>query len=503
MSFLRSLTMSGALVLLISGCVIAPFDYPREPSTVIAASADTSLGRTVQQWAETHPNMSGFYPLEQGRDALGARLRLIELAEKSIDVQYFLMKGDTAGQVFAGSLLRAADRGVRVRFLLDDVFSTIEDEELELLSVHPNIEMRLYNPIARKGVGIVNFFADFRRANRRMHNKSFTVDNQVTIVGGRNIADEYFDLRPEGEFMDLDVLALGPIAGEVSKVFDRFWNNRRSVPMEAFASRFTADDLARARQAIDERIQAAGQSAYSDAVNSELVRDLFADWQPLYLAMAEVLTDEPDKLTSAVSADNAILVRKLQEAVADAKEEVIVYTPYFVPGIEGVRFWKSIVDKGVSVTLITNSLASNNHTSVHAGYAKFRKRIIEAGVKLYEIRANAANGGAEALILHRKGMIMDRHRVFVGSLNLDPRSIWINSEMGLLISNADMGEALAKAAFEQLPDIAYRVTLDERRRLRWTATIDGVEVVEKSEPLASKYHRFEAFLMRIIPDNQL
>ena len=169
----------------------------------------------VMNWAGNNKGPSGFYPLVAGRDAFGARLRLIELAKKSIDVQYFLMKGDTAGQVFTGSLLRAADRGIRIRFLLDDILTEIEDEKLELLAVHPNIELRLFNPVARRGIGLINFFADFRRANRRMHNKSFTIDGQFTIVGGRNIADEYFELHPQGEFLDLDVIGIGPVAADV------------------------------------------------------------------------------------------------------------------------------------------------------------------------------------------------------------------------------------------------------------------------------------------------
>ena len=176
----------------LSGCATAPFDYPRESSVAISPTEETSLRRRAESWVAENLGPSGFYPLISGHDAFGARLRLMEAAEKSIDAQYFMMKGDVAGHVFAASLINAADRGVRVRFLLDDVFTTASDEELELLDAHPNIEMRLYNPIARRGISMFNFLADFKRANRRMHNKSFIVDNQIAIVGGRNIADEYF-----------------------------------------------------------------------------------------------------------------------------------------------------------------------------------------------------------------------------------------------------------------------------------------------------------------------
>ena len=190
----------------IVGCSTLSFDYPREHSTAVSASLDSKLKGRVDNWQQSNDGPSGFYPLIGGNDAFGTRLWLMEHAEHSIDAQYFMMKGDTAGQIFAGSLLAAADRGVRVRFLLDDVFTTVGDAELALIDAHANIEVRLYNPISRRGIGILNFLGDFHSANRRMHNKSFTVDNQVTVVGGRNIADEYFELRKEGEFLDLDVV---------------------------------------------------------------------------------------------------------------------------------------------------------------------------------------------------------------------------------------------------------------------------------------------------------
>jgi cardiolipin synthase C len=491
------------ILLCAAGCVSAPFDYPREPSFAISPTADTALRQQVELWRQRNPGPSGFFPLVSGTDALGARLRLTEIAEKSIDVQYFLMKGDTAGQVFTAGLLRAADRGVRVRFLLDDIFTTVKDAELELLNAHPNIELRLHNPISRRGISAINLAVTFLRANRRMHNKSFTVDNQVTIVGGRNIANEYFDLKPTGEFLDLDMIGIGPVAEDVSAVFDQFWNHGRSVPIEAFAKRYTADDLERARKQISETKRARGDLVYNTAVYTGLVQAMIGGGHTYYSADATVVTDEPDKLISKVSADQMRLVQSLNTVLNKARREVIVFTPYFVPGKAGVAFWKSIVDRGVRVILVTNSLASNNHTAVHAGYAKYRKRIIEAGVELHEVRVNAANGRASTLTLHTKGMIIDRETVFIGSLNLDPRSIAINSEMGMFISNPELGESMATQALDQISAIAYRVELDDRRRLRWRAIIDGNEVIEWAEPGATLMHRFRAFLLRVVPENQL
>lgn len=497
------------LSLATTGCVTAPFDYPRESSEAIDPDEDSTLRTRVQVWQAANPGPSGFYPLIRGSEGFGARLRLIEQAEKTIDAQYFLMKGDDAGKVFAGSLLAAADRGVRVRFLLDDVFTTVKDKGLELIDAHPNIEVRLYNPVSRVGLKGLNFLFDFRRANRRMHNKSFTVDNQVSIVGGRNIADEYFDLNPKGEFMDFDVIALGPIAADVSHEFDRYWNHERSLPIKAFKSKFTEQDLQKARDEISDEMNSLEQSVYREAIETELITALVSGKQNLYSATAEVITDDPDKLVSRISEENMILVRELAKAIQEAEEEVIAVTPYLVPGKDGIEFWRSITAKGVRVLMVTNSLASNNHKAVHSGYAGYRKRLLDIGVELYEARANAtdvASAGtsdAEALTLHTKAMLIDGKRLFVGSLNLDPRSREINSEMGLLVDSAEMGEQLANRLLVALPELAYRVERDERGRLQWRGQIDGVEVIETSEPLASRWLRFKAFLLKIVPNSQL
>jgi putative cardiolipin synthase len=495
------------LLLPLGACVTVPFDYPSTASHAIDPATPTRLATIVDEWQAAHPGSSGFYPLTDGMSALGARIRLIEAAEETIDAQYFLMKGDTAGQVFAGALLDAADRGVRVRFLLDDVFTTVKDEELDLLDAHPNIEVRLHNPVARGGLGPLNYLLEFRRANRRMHNKSFTVDNQVTIVGGRNIADEYFELRPEGEFLDFDVIGFGPVAAEVSAQFDQYWNHHRSLPIAALSSKFDEEELNKVRFEIIEEYATVGGSVYEEARTTELIEDLANDRRHLFPAAAEVISDDPEKLVVPVAPEQQILVNRLHEVVSNAQQEVIVFTPYLVPGDQGVEFWGSLAERGVRVVILTNSLASNNHTAVHSGYAKYRKPLLDAGVELYEARADAVTPGAgveaEALTLHTKALLIDRRLTFIGSLNLDPRSIEINSEMGLLIDSAELGEILGARIDERLPEMAYRLGRDARGRLEWRAHINGVEVVENSEPLASGGKKFMAFVLKIVPDSQL
>lgn len=493
----------------LAGCATVDFDYPRDASVAIDPSEDTTLHRRVDNWLATNPGPSGFYPLINGTDALGARLRLIGAAEKTIDVQYFMMKTDAAGFVFSAALLEAADRGVRVRFLLDDIFTSVRNEDLAIIDGHPNIELRLYNPISRRGIGMFNYLGHFKSANRRMHNKSFIVDNQAAIVGGRNIADEYYDLNTAGEFRDFDMFVIGPVAADVSKEFDSFWNHSRAVPAEAVIGKFSEQELEKFRNDIRHKFLAESRRVHEHAVNSDLMRSFDNQETLLYSADAVVLTDDPNKLVSEISQENMILVQQLAEIVEEATREVIVMTPYFVPGDDGVEFWRSIVAKGVRVVIITNSLASNNHTSVHSGYSKYRKDIIRAGVELYEARANAVSDSGEgatqakSMTMHTKAMMFDRERLFVGSLNLDPRSIEINSEMGLVVTSAKMSGDLADRLFENLADWTYRVKLNEDGRLRWHAMIDGVEVVETSEPLAAWYTRFNAWLLKIGPEQQL
>ena len=506
----RTILLLMLLHALISGCASGLFDYPRNYSEVITDTRDTTLGRAVMQWHEKYPDISGFYPLISGNDAFGARLALIDMAESSIDAQYFLMKKDMAGLVFVAKLLEAADRGVRVRFLLDDIFTSVDDEVFLTMHQHPNIEMRLFNPVGRGGSPLLTFLGDFDRANRRMHNKSLTIDNQVSIVGGRNIAEEYFELKKAGKFKDLDVLGVGPVAGDIAKTFDRFWNHEFSVPVEAFDSGGKERDLAGVRSEISEELRQEAESVYVRAVESELIQNLFNGRISLFSAGAEVITDDPEKLLNKVSREHQLLVTRLGEVIAKADKEIIVVTPYLIPGKDGIEFWNYITDRDVRVIMLTNSLASNNHIPVHGAYTRYRHRLIRAGVELYEMRVDATEvprdsdeEAFEAVTLHTKAIMIDRRYLFVGSLNLDPRSIDINTEMGVLIDSEDMSEQIVKPFLDILPQQSYRVVEDKNGSLHWYGIIDGQEVVETSEPQAGRWRRFKAFISRILPEGQL
>jgi putative cardiolipin synthase len=497
------------LALFVSGCAAVSFDQPKSYSQAITNPEETSLGGYAAFKIDGHQGLSGFYPLNEGMDALGMRLRLAELAERSLDLQYFLMKDDTAGAVMASALLRAADRGVRIRFLLDDVFTTVPDDSFLLINQHPNIQIRIFNPISRQGIPALNFIRHFKQANRRMHNKSFTADNVASIIGGRNIADEYFELKTDSVFVDFDVLALGPIVTEISHSFDEYWNHSRAVPIEQFIDAKHSDDLETVRKEIAEEADDIYDTVYEKAINSPLLNDLVEDRRDLFVAPARVLADSPDKLVNDINETHMRLASDLRDVIEQAEKEIVFISPYYVPGEDGVRFVRELVEKGLRVVILTNSLASNNHVPVHAGYARYRRDVIRAGVELYEIRANAARelksseDGPENLTLHTKLIVIDQKILFVGSLNLDPRSIVLNAEMGLLIESEAMIASLLKNGDENLKTEAYRVLVNDKGDLEWHGIIDNQQVIETKEPLTSRWLRFKAWFMKIAPESQL
>ncbi len=503
------LYLSIAMVFSVAGCATVSFDQPKSYSTAITNTGDTRLGKAVADWAALHKGQSGFYPLSKGMDALGVRLRLAEIAEKTIDLQYLLMKNDTAGAVMANSLLKAADRGVRVRFLLDDIFTTVPDRSFLLINQHPNIEIRIFNPLSRRGIWLFNFIGDFSQANRRMHNKSFTVDNSISVVGGRNIADEYFQLKKDSVFVDFDVLAMGPIAADISKSFDKYWNHSRAVPIEQFITPKVDEDLQTVRAYVAAKLDDIYYTVYGKALKSQLLQDLIADRKPLFVGPARILADHPDKLINKIDEAHMQLASDLSEVVRRAETEVIFISPYYVPGDRGVQLIRDLVVKGVRVVILTNSLASNNHVPVHSAYSRYRRDVIKAGAKLYEIRADAArelegdDSAPETLTLHTKLISIDRRYLFVGSLNLDPRSIEINAEMGLLIDSEPLVKSYLQGREESLSNFTYRVVVNEKGKLEWHTRIDNQEVIETKEPLTGQWLRFKAWFMKIAPESQM
>jgi putative cardiolipin synthase len=463
----------------------------------------TVLGQAVQHWLETRPAGSegaGVYRLNSGQDALGARVGLIERAETSIDVQSYLIKDDISGNLVALHLAAAADRGVRVRLLMDDALTDEVDSGLLSLDEHDNIEVRVFNPFPRRRSRFVSLLANFNILNRRMHNKSFTVDNQVTIVGGRNLADEYYRTGGATEFIDEDLLAIGPPVDDVSDGFDEYWNSPEAIPMAAFdkmvAHGRVAESVKEARKFVDEH----SDTAFLKGVDGRLIDDLIGGRLELILADAEVVQDRPEKVRNLIRRRVSATSAYLQQMVSAATEELIVITPYFVPQQQGVDFFGALVKKGVRVIIITNSLASTNHSSVHAVYARYRKPLLQQGVELYELRPRFEAMETETkLTLHSKVATVDRTKMFVGSFNLDPRSLYLNTEMGMAVTSPTLASTMAVSILDILPDFAYKLRLSDKGKLQWLLQTAGVEEVITTEPQTSLWRRFLTKLMSLLP----
>ena len=498
----------------VAGCATIDYDYPRSESYFLPDTSDTELAEGIEPMVAQHPpDQSGFYPMNDGVDALAARLLLANQAQKSIDVQYYLIKNDIVGRAFIYSLLRAADRGVRVRLLLDDMFTSGYDVGMAALHSHPNFEIRIYNPFHRGATGRAqSALTGFGRINRRMHNKSFTVDNQITIIGGRNIADEYFGVREDAKFGDLDVVGIGPIVQDVSDMFDTYWNHETALPAPAFVKEL--EDPEAALQELRERLATALDdvqgSKYADAVRVRYLKYLESDENLFQWATYLLVVDSPDKGIKAKAGEADSIVTPLIESLDSAERELIIVSPYFVPMKGAIQGLADLEKRGVDVTVITNSLAANNQFTVHGGYAPSRKPLLEAGVKIYEVRPDADVSGTEFVnasgakaTLHTKAFIVDDKEVFIGSFNFDPRSANLNTELGVIIRDPELALLYSVLLDEALRDQTFEVFLNDDGKLRWRGYKDDEEVIYEKEPETTWGERTKAWFARIIPKSQL
>ena len=497
-----------AVFVLLCGCATVDFDAPKSVTNALTDTADTYLGKQLEGLAEAHPGQAGFYPMSDGIDALAARLLLATRAERTLDAQYYLIKDDITSNAFIHALLDAADRGVRVRLLVDDIFTGGYDAGMAGLDSHPNFEIRIFNPFARRSARFMDGITSFSRINRRMHNKSFTVDNQITIIGGRNIADEYFGAREDAKFGDLDVMGIGPVVNDVSNMFDSYWNHERAAPIETFADMpdDPAAELERVRANLDAARQQVTTTKYAAAVRDTVLEYVETDASPFVWAPYVLAVDSPDKAFKSKADTAASIKTPLRESLLSAKSEAIIISPYFVPLKSGVESISELQRSGVDVTIITNSLAANNQSSVHGGYAPSRKPLLTSGVKIYEVRPDADVSGSEITAasgakatLHTKAFIIDRREIFIGSFNFDPRSANINTELGVIIRSPELSEAAAEALTAALAEQTYEVFLNENGKLRWRGLEDGQEVILDKEPQTTWGQRFSASFMRILP----
>jgi putative cardiolipin synthase len=485
-------------------------NYKRPVSYAITANNDSLLSQTLEQEVKKHPGESGFMLISNGENALLMRISLLNAAEKAIDIQYYSFLDDLSGKLLLEAILRAADRGVRIRILVDDINLKKSDNIWSLLNTHPNIEMRVFNPFATKDQGILsrlNNLFEFERFTKRMHNKVFIADNQLSIIGGRNLGDAYFDNNEEFNFRDVDILAAGPITTEVSKSFDKYWNGNQSYPLASVQSSETGKyAVSFMREMLRDNWKTEvekGKLAHLQPMVGQLKNgDL-----PLTWAAAELAVDPPAKITQPREASVSRPGSRLKKLVENAKSEFLAITPYFIPSDDGVTWLKSVTGRGVKVKILTNSLASTDVVAVHTGYKRYRKQVIEDGVELYEMKPIPGKhprtgrfARSKRASLHTKIYVIDRKDVIIGTFNFDPRSIELNTEIAFVIHSPALAEQILKM-FEKgiSPDYSYHLELAGDNELEWITRKDGREIRYTSEPEAGFWRNVKAIVLSVFP----
>jgi|SRR5579863_502266 len=508
-----------ACAAVLGGCVTLRTDYPRTPSSAIPPAFDTDSGRYVQGEVDRHPGKCGLRLLVNGTDALMSRIWLIDHARHSVDMQYFIFENDATGRLVSQRLLAAADRGVRVRLLLDDITLKNEDRLLGALGAHANIEVRVFNPFRTRAPSLISkavqFALEGRRLNRRMHNKSMMVDGFAAVIGGRNIGDAYFDASGESNFRDLDVLAIGPVVAEAEHAFDEYWNSNAAYPLQAYPTMLDDKaDLAALRPELRGDLRAFNQSDYAKAMVEEIPNGPTGDRPGRWVwADATLLVDQPRKIAADHDEPWLRIGPKVRQAIDGAQKELLLITAYLVPSRRGVRYLTALERRGVAVSILTNSLASTDDPAAEAGYTRRRRALLEGGVQLYELRPSpgeparriTASRSAGTSSLHAKAIVVDGHFVFIGSMNLDPRSKLLNTEMGVLVESPELA-AQVEQFFQQAiaPGSAFHVQLERAgagkpELLTWSWDEHGQIMTTHKEPEVRPMRRLETDVLRLLP----
>ncbi|WP_241754569.1 phospholipase D family protein [Cupriavidus basilensis] len=497
-------------VLFAGGCASLPKEAPREQSAALADPETTALGRLVAQSAPDQA-LSGFHVIASGEEAYGTLISLADHATRTLDLQYFVIEADESSREILRHVRAAAERGVRVRVLVDDLHSDGKDRAFLRFAGHRNIEVRMFNPFPAgrfsKLTRMLSSATDVRRLNRRMHNKAFIADNALAMAGGRNIGNAYFLRAPDTNFVDLDVIAAGPAVRRLSAAFDQYWNNPLAVPVEVLATPAEAADAAsasgagaaRPEQALvdtqtdSKRIDAVGMAPTGkiDARESFLGRQFTAGGKlALEWAPASVMVDAPSKAApDQAPAAGETMSEELGHMLSGASQEVILISPYFIPGDRGVAWMAGLVKRGVKVRVLTNSLAATDAPIVHVGYRRYRPELLRAGVELHELKSRP--GRPQRIIgdytssqasLHVKAAVADRTNLFVGSMNFDPRSASQNTETGLIIHSAKLAQQVAQLFAGAIDDNSYLLRLSDQGAVQWVDGKGDKAVVFDTEP---------------------
>jgi putative cardiolipin synthase len=500
-----------AALLALAGCAPVEWRGARAHEASLLPANEGSIADAVAAIG-LRPGESGYRLIESNTDALALQLHAAQLATRSLDSMYYMWLDDVSGRLLACELLRAADRGVRVRVLVDDMYARKLPVELAALDQHERVELRIYHPYRTRdsaAAAVFEFVFSGFRLNHRMHNKAWIADGQLALLGGRNVGDSYFGLHDGFDFRDLGVLLTGAAAIEVSAIFDEFWNAPVVIPLAQIPSDDPVPTLAAAQHALeDERARAAALPEFAPLLAPPALDAEIRNASGRYVGNGvHVVGDPPDKWRQRDDRPIGVAA-ELRRAIDNAEHEVILISPYFVPGVDGIAWLRGLEARGVRVRVLTNSVNATDIPAVHGGYAHYRMRLLRAGVEINELKRSSRRElespfrGSSRASLHTKAVIVDGHTAFVGSFNLDPRSTWINTEMGVFVADARFAARVREGYESSLGgEHSYRLALEGKRggRVVWYDLKDGKPRRQTREPTSSWSRRFIALLARVVP----
>ena len=509
-----------SIAITVTGCSTLPkHKIESIPETTLQVdTAQTTLAQIIQPLQEQHPDLTGYLVLFEPLEALATRLSLIDKAEKRLDLQYYIWDNDKVGSLALHALIRAADRGVKIRLLIDDNNAKSTEGIFLALAQHPNIEVKLFNPYRFRKYRALDMILDLKRINRRMHNKSFIADHQVALIGGRNMTNQYYNVSDNYQFSDVDVMLVGTAVKDISHSFDEYWSHEYAYKVQEVvnqsAHHLSYESLKRQLDEHYERVTVQNYldlTSNSQAIDSLMSRDIQLDW-----VKAEVVKDSPDKIKSKAKKKEHLNFQLIQH-LEQPEKNVDLISAYFVPEKKGAKMLTDLAKDGVKVRVLTNSFKANDVAVVHAFYGKYRQNLLEHGVQLYEFlpalnkndldkntedlakKAKVSIKGLSRSSLHAKLMALDEKQVFIGSFNFDPRSAYLNTEIGVLLNSPPLAQAVHTTMDENLSKYAYKLVLDANKKTTWQRQTPQGPVIYTKEPRMKWWQRAGIKMLSWLP----
>ena len=509
-----------SIAITVTGCSTLPkHKIESIPETTLQVdTAQTTLAQIIQPLQEQHPDLTGYLVLFEPLEALATRLSLIDKAEKRLDLQYYIWDNDKVGSLALHALIRAADRGVKIRLLIDDNNAKSTEGIFLALAQHPNIEVKLFNPYRFRKYRALDMILDLKRINRRMHNKSFIADHQVALIGGRNMTNQYYNVSDNYQFSDVDVMLVGTAVKDISHSFDEYWSHEYAYKVQEVvnqsAHHLSYESLKRQLDEHYERVTVQNYldlTSNSQAIDSLMSRDIQLDW-----VKAEVVKDSPDKIKSKAKKKEHLNFQLIQH-LEQPEKNVDLISAYFVPEKKGAKMLTDLAKDGVKVRVLTNSFKANDVAVVHAFYGKYRQNLLEHGVQLYEFlpalnkndldkntedlakKAKVSIKGLSRSSLHAKLMALDEKQVFIGSFNFDPRSAYLNTEIGVLLNSPPLAQAVHTTMDENLSKYAYKLVLDANKKITWQRQTPQGPVIYTKEPRMKWWQRAGIKMLSWLP----